>query len=696
MDCAHCATPVPDNARYCHNCGSLVSDADGQAAATAALDDSAVRHMERLLKEDTRGEFEILHQIGRGGMAAVYLAREIHLDRNVAIKVLPPELTFGHGVERFKREARTAARLDHPNIIPIYRVASGGKIFWYAMKYLEGRSLDVHIKARSRLSLKETITILKQVAGALDYAHKREVVHRDIKPANVMLDSHGRVIVTDFGIAKPLSESTLTASGSLVGTPYYMSPEQGMGKPVAGTSDQYSVAVMAYHMLTGQVPFEGDSAIEVLHKHCTAAPPPMDVLRPGLPGHVYFAVKKAMAKKADQRFATVTDLVDGLRRPSPETEAAASADMVTQVMPQARQADPMPHRATTPIPAAPTTPMPAATAAATPPPPAPATPLTTQGHPETPAKPKRRRALVPILAVVGVLGAAAGVAFGTNALMGGGSGASPSGEAPTAASQDAPFTTPRPVIGDAEPGDGAATTAQDQFAAIAADSSEPNTALPDPSQADGDDATPEAQPQAQQTEQVIPVVPVQPTPTPAAPRPPPVASVAILANATTMVEGDSLTLTARLRDTRGQALRDRDVRWRSTISSVVTVSAGGQALARSPGRAFVVATSEGQRDSVALTVVSRLVGVAITQRDTTLTAGTSIQLRAQALGRRGPLRGQRISWSSSNGTAVRVDNSGRASARAEGSARVTCDRRACAAAGERRWPLQRSQGMALA
>src|SRR5688572_14338465 len=286
MICAHCSTPVADEARFCHSCGSLVSDAEGQAAATAAMDQSSFMHMERLLRDDTKGVYEVKHMLGRGGMAVVYLATETGLSRKVALKVLPPELTFGHGVERFKREARTAAALDHPHIIPIYRIGDSGKIFWYAMKFLEGKSLEDLLREKGSMSLDETVEILEQVADALDYAHEHKVIHRDIKPANVMLDNRNRVIVTDFGIAKALSEGTLTASGSVIGTPFFMSPEQGMGKPVAGASDQYSVAVMAYRMLSGHVPFDGDSAIDILHKHCMMPPPPLDVIANGLPSHV--------------------------------------------------------------------------------------------------------------------------------------------------------------------------------------------------------------------------------------------------------------------------------------------------------------------------------------------------------------------------------------------------------------------------
>ena len=315
MICTQCHTPVPDHSKFCLACGSLVSDPDLQSAATAAIDEAATLQMENLLREDTKGEFELGPLLGRGGMAAVYLATEVHLSRQVAIKVLPPELTFGHGIERFKREAQIAAALDHPNIIPIHRIASGGKVFWYAMKYLEGEPLDEQLRVKPQFTLDETIDILRQVADALDYAHEHDVIHRDIKPANVLRDTRGRVVVTDFGIAKPLAQATLTASGSIMGTPYYMSPEQGSGKQVSGATDQYALAVMAYEMLCGHRPFDGESAIDIVHKHVMVEPPPLDTLRQGMPEYVYAAIHKGLAKKPEQRFPTVSALVDALTGP---------------------------------------------------------------------------------------------------------------------------------------------------------------------------------------------------------------------------------------------------------------------------------------------------------------------------------------------------------------------------------------------
>jgi serine/threonine protein kinase len=327
MLCAHCATPVPDQASFCYSCGSVVSDAEEEALAPAAMTVSSFTDIEELLRKETTGVYQIERLLGRGGMAVVYLAREVHLARHVAIKVLPPTLTFGHGVERFKREAKTAAALDHPHIIPIYRVSTGGSLFWYAMKYLEGESLEQLLRTRGRLTLPETLAILTQVAEALDYAHDHQVVHRDMKPANVMLDQRQRVIVTDFGIAKALSEGKLTATGSVIGTPNFMSPEQGMGGEVTGASDQYSVAVMAYRMLAGCVPFEGDSALDILHRHCTTPPPPLEAATPGLPHHVHVAVHRGLDKDPERRFPTVSAMVEAMR----EASTAASSGIAVPV-----------------------------------------------------------------------------------------------------------------------------------------------------------------------------------------------------------------------------------------------------------------------------------------------------------------------------------------------------------------------------
>jgi serine/threonine-protein kinase len=248
-------------------------------------------------------------------MAIVYLGHDAHLGRKVAIKLLPPELTFGSStqvIERFKREARTAATLDHPNIIPVHRVSTGGKLFWYVMKYLEGEALDEILEREGQLAVDRTADIVRQVADALDYAHEKNVVHRDVKPANVMLDAKARVTVTDFGIAKALDANTLTASGAMIGTPYYMSPEQCSGKRVGPASDQYSLAVMTYQMLGGHVPFTGDSVVDIIRKHVMDPVPPLGVLRPKLPEAVVAVVERGLSKAPSERFTNCAEFARAL------------------------------------------------------------------------------------------------------------------------------------------------------------------------------------------------------------------------------------------------------------------------------------------------------------------------------------------------------------------------------------------------
>ena len=323
--CPDCADRVPVGSTLCPSCGAAVGDLPDLTLPLLdrELDEAGARELEALLRAETDGEYEVLREIGRGGMGVVYLAREVTLGRDVAMKVLPPTLTYGRGaISRFRREARTAAALEHPNIIPIYRVASQtGKLFWYTMKYLEGRSLSEVLAERKGLPLSATITILERVADALDHAHQRHVIHRDVKPANVMLENRGHIVVTDFGIAKEavVPEGTPPLSGSIIGTPFYMSPEQCRGDQITGASDQYAVAIMAYQMLSGRMPFDSPTVVGLLQKHVTETPPPLETVVPGLPPHVYVAVAKALAKDPGERFASVTGFVRALAGPTGET-----------------------------------------------------------------------------------------------------------------------------------------------------------------------------------------------------------------------------------------------------------------------------------------------------------------------------------------------------------------------------------------
>jgi len=185
-------------------------------------------------------------------------------------------------------------------------------LLWYSMKLLEGKSLDAILQDRERLEFEETVAILDQVADALDYAHQHGVIHRDVKPGNIVLDERGRVTVTDFGIAKEIQEASASASGHLLGTPYYMSPEQYRGAEISGAADQYSLGVVAYQCLGGHVPFDAATAYELLNKHVSQPPPPLAEARPDLPQHAYAAIDRALAKQPANRFTTVTDFVNTL------------------------------------------------------------------------------------------------------------------------------------------------------------------------------------------------------------------------------------------------------------------------------------------------------------------------------------------------------------------------------------------------
>src|SRR3984957_3131736 len=222
-------------------------------------------------------EYDVLDEIGRGGMAIVFRARDRALDRDVAIKVLPPAMAFDAAfVERFQHEARTAAQLEHPNIVPIYRVAQAGagpsQIIYIVMKQLRGESLATQLAGRGTLPPDEIRAVLRDTAQALSYASRRGVVHRDIKPDNILYDDD-RWVLADFGIAKSIAGRSLTQSGAAVGTPRYMSPEQARAKPLDVRADIYSLGIVAYQCLVGHVPFDGDDGFAILYDHVTAPLP---------------------------------------------------------------------------------------------------------------------------------------------------------------------------------------------------------------------------------------------------------------------------------------------------------------------------------------------------------------------------------------------------------------------------------------
>jgi len=307
MICSRChARNIPGDAVVCPNCGgTLVSDEAPQPPMPEEL--------ERALKRDLGGQFQINELLGRGGMSLVYLAYEIQLNRPVALKVLPLQLAYGaDAAERFEREAKIAAALDHPHIVPIYRVGATGTFLWYSMKRIKGRSLGEILEQTGTLSLEETIGILEQAGSALQYAHRHGVVHRDVKPANIMIEESGWVLVCDFGVAKAFGNVGLTQSGSSLGTPRYMAPEQFERAGVDGSADQYSLAIVTYECLSGAPPFTGDSYGELVRKHLLETAPRITDKRPDVPAHVADALQRGLAKKPNERFRDVAEFVHAL------------------------------------------------------------------------------------------------------------------------------------------------------------------------------------------------------------------------------------------------------------------------------------------------------------------------------------------------------------------------------------------------
>jgi len=361
----------------------------------------------------TLGKYKIVELVGHGGMATVYKGYQDDVDRNVAVKVLPPHPGQSAAfVERFRQEARTIARLSHPHILPLYDYGHEDDILYLVMPYIDGGSLADRVR-RGKMSFNDIERLLSQMASALDFAHKQGVIHRDIKPDNILINREGYAILSDFGIAKLVETTGMTTTGGMVGTPAYIAPEQAQNNTIDGRADIYSLGVVVYEMLTGVQPFRSDTPMQTILKHLTAPPPRVSESLEGTPPSVDVIVGRALAKEANDRYQTATAFAEDFKRAINGQELAPFSAARTVIDPNmsmmARNLTsapssltPFPPTATSPPPGYTYTPVPGY--GATPPPGYTLTPIpTTVPNPTLTTSPSNPLILIGGFAIIGTL-----------------------------------------------------------------------------------------------------------------------------------------------------------------------------------------------------------------------------------------------------------------------------------------------------
>lgn len=286
------------------------------------------------------GRYAVQERVGSGGMAEVYRARDDLLGREVAIKVLHERFARDRSfVERFRREAQSAANLNHPNVVSLYDYGADDDTYFIVMEYIDGRSLHDVIEGDGPLMPERAAEIASDVARALERAHSGGLVHRDIKPSNIMITDSGQTKVTDFGIARALGrdgEQTMTQTGMVIGTASYLSPEQAQGNPVDARSDVYALGIVLYEMLTGRVPFSGETPLAIAYKHVRETPEPPSRVNQDVPQPLDAIVMKALAKNPDNRYSSAREMHEDLQRflsgqPVQATPLMADATAVAQI-----------------------------------------------------------------------------------------------------------------------------------------------------------------------------------------------------------------------------------------------------------------------------------------------------------------------------------------------------------------------------
>ena len=319
--CSSCNTPLPEAAAFCYVCGTPTptgTSAESGATVTrpSLQSPAALLDTRKRLEAALGPNFQVGDLVGRGGFAEVFAVRDLRLKRDLAAKVLSPELAVNQQMlQRFRHEAEAIATLRHPSIVPIYDIGESGGIAYIVMPLIKGDTLRKILDSEGPLPMTEARRILGDVAGALQVAHAAGLVHRDIKPENIMLEGPRRqVLVMDFGIAKALDPAStgMTSSGLIVGTPHYMSPEQASGDAVDGRSDQYSLAVLGYRMVTGEHPFEAETVRALLYKQVFENPPPARDKFPDVPQVLSDALHRGMAKDPKDRFTTIDEFATAI------------------------------------------------------------------------------------------------------------------------------------------------------------------------------------------------------------------------------------------------------------------------------------------------------------------------------------------------------------------------------------------------
>ena len=686
--CGQCGATLAGDAVFCSACGSQVGKGPGAAGGRRPSAETIATGEQRLLKtvrDATLGEYEIMNEIGRGGMAVVFLGHDIALNRRVAIKCMAPALMLmDKGIqERFKREARTAAGLSHPHIIPVYAVKEGRDLVYFVMKYIEGRSLESVIKEVGPLPVPVIQTILNQAGSALGHAHRNGVVHRDVKPGNIMLDQDGWLVMTDFGIAKVAQAEALTMTGGMVGTPAYMSPEQCKGNPVTGAADQYSLGVVAYEMLTGKPPFASPTMVNMIYDHCHTLPPPLAGRREDAPPELTAAVMRMLEKDPDMRFPSIEDAVAAVGVAS-ETQDAVRTRLLTLVQSTATAklldkfrtpGSPVPHaRAGSPAP-------PSQVVAAGPP-----TPSTPAPHLTTPAPDPGAPARGKLAPWAWAVPAAAGVVAGIFVL--GRRASDPPSEA-AAVTPSVTVTAPAVARLDVTPVSLALVVGSEApLSAVPRDDSGAPVAMAvtwetlDPGIAavsaggvvrgvSAGQGRVVARSGGSSASVVITVAAPAP---PAAARsagPGGVASVGVAPTGLTLMVGESARLTAVPLAAEGSSLRDRRVTWTSADPRVASVTADGMVTAASPGTVAISAASEGRTGTASVTVLAAaaVASVAIEPPALTLIVGGQARLGATLRDARGGILADRtVTWRSSSAAVATVDPSGLVNAVGPGSA----------------------------